>query len=159
MAFFNSVGQPVNDVIDGAADAAGAVGAAVGGAIGAAGAAIAGALENAQPGGGSGVLRIDADQVEAAIGIFEDALDKLTNRVRDAKREIEARPVANDQVSGDAATAFNHAAMGGQGTAIAVWTSAITELESIVRQLKSNVRTTRNTDELASQPFTSGLQG
>jgi len=105
--------------------------------------------------GAAGVLRIEPDQVDAAINVFEDALDKLKQRVVWAQAEIKANPMAQDQVSQPAAAAFNHASFDGPGAAIAAWTGAVAELESIIRQLRASKETIVQAEEVVSQSFSS----
>lgn len=105
--------------------------------------------------GAAGKLRIEPDQVDAALKVFEDAVDKLDIKVRQARSQIRTEATALDRVSRPAAEAFNHASMGGPSTAIAVWTKAVEEMRSIVAQLKAAKETNVNTDNAMAQPFTS----
>lgn len=105
--------------------------------------------------GGAGILRIEPNQVDAAIAVFQDAVDKLKHKVRQAQEEIRANPMAHDRVSGPAATAFNHASMTGPGAAIAAWTGAVEEFESIIEQLRAAKEANTMTDATAAQPFAS----
>lgn len=107
------------------------------------------------PTGAAGRLRIEPDQVDAAINIFEDAVEKLMHKVVQAREKIKANPMAADQVSQPAAAAFNHASFAGPGAAIAAWTGAMTELESILRQLRASKEAVVQADNIVSQPFSS----
>lgn len=107
---------------------------------------------------GRGILRIEPDQVDAAIGVFQNALDKLQEKVDRAISQIEAQPPAQDLVSQPAAAAFNNAARAGSGGAVQVWKAAVAELEAIIAQLKKAKETNVATDLAESQPFASGLQ-
>jgi hypothetical protein len=105
--------------------------------------------------GASGVLRIEPHQVDAAIGIFEDAVDKLKRRVARANVEIKASPMAEDHVSQPAADAFNRASFDGPGAAVAAWTGAVNELESIIRQLRASKEAIFQAEDTVSQSFSS----
>ena len=105
--------------------------------------------------GAAGILRIDPNQVDAAINLFEDAVQKLKQKVKQAQKEIRANPMAEDLVSQPAAAAFNHASLGGPGAAIAAWTGAVEELGSIIRQLRASKEANVRTDDIVSQPFSS----
>jgi hypothetical protein len=109
--------------------------------------------------GAAGILRIEPDQVDAAIKVFRDAVYKLERRVRQAQEEVRADPMAEDLVSQPAAAAFNHASLSGPRAAIAAWTGAVKELESIVRQLQVSKESMVRTDDIASQPFSSAAGG
>jgi len=102
-----------------------------------------------------GVLRIEPDQVDAAINVFRDAVDKLEERVRDARNAIRANPMADDQVSQPAAAAFNRVSFDGSESAIAAWTGAVTELQSIIRQLQASKETIFQAEDVVSQSFSS----
>lgn len=107
--------------------------------------------------GGPGILRIDPDQVDAAIAVFQGALDRLEARVQQANNEIRAVAMAADRVSQPAAAAFNEASMSGPNAAIAAWSGAVRELRSIVTQLEASRHTNVMTDETVAQPLASGL--
>jgi hypothetical protein len=132
----------INDVIGAAVSGAAAVTADA--------AAQAAAPMTAGP---AGRLRIEPDQVDAAIKVFQDALNKLENKVAQAKAQIRADAMAMDRVSQPAAEAFNHASVGGPGAAIAAWTGAVDELRSIIAQLTAAKETHVNTDNAVAQPF------
>jgi hypothetical protein len=136
--FFAGISDAVSNVVDQVSDAAAAA-----------------AVPAAR---GRGILRIEPDQVDAAIGVFQSALDKLQDRVHAAVGQIEAQPPAQDLVSQPAATAFNNAARGGSGGAIQVWLAAVDELQAIIAQLQQAKETNVATDQAVSQPFASGLQ-
>jgi len=103
--------------------------------------------------GGAGILRIEPDQVDAAIGVFEAALDKLKHKVMQAQEGIRADPMAHDRVSQPAAYAFNDAASGGSGAAIEAWLGAVREFESIIEQLRAARHANVMTDQTVAQPF------
>lgn len=105
--------------------------------------------------GGAGILRIEPAQVDAAIGIFRAALNKLETKVRNAQQEIRAQAMAADRVSQPAAAAFNDASLGGAGAAIQAWTGAVAELRAIIDQLTAAKEANVMTDETVSQPFAS----
>ena len=105
--------------------------------------------------GAPGVLRIEPDQVDAAIGIFEDALEKLRLKVEQARNQVLANPMAEDGVSQPAAAAFNRASFDGPGAATAAWSGAVDELESIIRQLRASKEAIVQADEILSNSFSS----
>jgi hypothetical protein len=105
--------------------------------------------------GAAGILRIEPDQVDDAINVFQGALDKLDERVAWAKEEIRANPMAADQVSQPAAAAFNRASFDEPGAAIEVWTKAVEELESIIQQLEAQKRAILQAEDAVSQSFSS----
>lgn len=107
--------------------------------------------------GGAGILRIAPEQVDAAIAVFQDALDRLEARVQQANNEIRAEAMAADRVSQPAAAAFNDASMIGPNAAIAAWSGAVRELRSVVTQLEASRNANVMTDETAAQPLASGL--
>jgi hypothetical protein len=115
--FFTGVGQPI-------------VGAAVGAATGAA------AATGDQPvaSGASGRLRIEPEQVDGAIAVFRNALNSVKDEVRRARAEIDAQAPADDDVSNDAAAAFNQASQ----NAVAAWEGAVLQLQSIIDQLEAS---------------------
>jgi outer membrane murein-binding lipoprotein Lpp len=109
--------------------------------------------------GGAGVLRIEPDQVDAAIQIFQDALNKLEDKVTQARAQIRAEAMAADQVSTPAAAAFNDASDGGPGAAISAWTGAVREMQAIIEQLKAAKEANVHTDETVAQPFATATGG
>lgn len=104
-------------------------------------------------GGASGVVRIDYAQIDAAIGVFQSALDRLEPAVLTASQAIEPSPVAGDQVSGDASTVFTRTA----NPAARSWTGAVQELRSMIRQLQASKAAQQDADETNSQPMSTGL--
>lgn len=130
MPFFTGVGQP----IVGAAAAAGAV----------AGAAVSAAavVDDAPAAAASGQLRIEPAQVDGAIAVFRNALNSVKDEVRRARADINAQAPALDDVSNDAAAAFNHASQ----NAVAAWEGAVQQLQSIIDQLEAAKRTNMTAD-------------
>jgi len=106
MPFFTGIGQPVNAVDPGATS------------------------------GANGRLRIDPDQLDAAIAVFQDAHDSVEGEVRRAVGDIRAMALAQDQVSNDAVNAFNRMSCDNIDSAIAAWEGAVRELRSIVQRLR-----------------------
>lgn len=109
--------------------------------------------------GGAGILRIEPNQVDAAIAVFQDALNKLEDRITQARAEIRAQAMAADRVSTPAAYAFNDASLSGPGAAIAAWTGATREFQSIIDQLRASKNANVTTDDTVAQPLASGLTG
>lgn len=142
MPFFTGINDVIGDAVSGAAAAS------------AEAAMQAGAPMTTGP---SGRLRIEPDQVDAAIRVFQDALDKLESKVAKAKEQIRADAMAMDRVSQPAAAAFNHASTAGPGAAIAAWTGAVQELRSIVQQLEAAKKTHITTDNTVAQPLASAI--
>ena len=105
--------------------------------------------------GAAGILRIEPDQVDAAINVFQDAVDKLQRKVFRAKEEIRANPMAADEVSRPAAAAFNSASFDEPRAALDVWTGAVAELESIIQQLQAQKEEILQAEHAASQTFSS----
>lgn len=62
------------------------------------------------PAAGGGVLRLEPDQIDGAIAVFQAALDKLERRVFSAGHALRPGPTADDQVSRDASVVFGRAA-------------------------------------------------
>jgi hypothetical protein len=84
-----------------------------------------------------GRLRIEPDQLDGAIAVFQEALDTLAGEVERARTELQAMPPANDDVSRDAANAFNRLGYVNENSAVMAWQGAVEQLESIVEQLKA----------------------
>lgn len=140
MPFFSGITDIVGDALSGAASANAQAAASA-----------------TAPGftGGAGILRIEPDQVDAAIGIFQAALNKLEDRVTQARAQIRAQAMAADRVSTPAAEAFNDASVYGPGAAIAAWSGAVQEFQSIIEQLRASKEANVMTDEAVAQPFAS----
>ena len=98
--------------------------------------------------GGPGLLRIKPEDVDGAIAVFKGALETIRDEVRRAAMEIRARPPANDEVSQDAANAFNRIGTENANSAIAAWSGAVAQLSSIVEQLEASKRTIMNADAI-----------
>ncbi len=126
MPFFTGVGQPI-------------IGAAVGAAAGAAiGTAIPAGTDTPAGSGAAGRLRIEPEQVDAAIAVFRNALASVEAEVMNARRDINALAPAYDEVSRDAANAFNQVSY---GNAVAAWEGAVSQLRSIIEQLEASKQT------------------
>ena len=113
------------------------VGAIVGGAASGVAAGVTGASDR---------MRIEPEQVDAAIAVFKDALFALESEVRLAIYAIQAMPPANDVVSTDAADAFNRVGYENADSAVAAWQGAVQQLRSIVEQLTTAKQTIMVTD-------------
>lgn len=135
MPFFTGAGQ--------------SVGAIVGGGVAAGAAAVADVAGTS----GTGHLRIEPDQVDGAIAVFKEALAAVEDEVRAAISSIRADPPASDQVSVDAADAFNRVGYGNDNSAIAAWEGAITQLRSIIQQLEASRQANVNADVAGSGSF------
>ena len=120
MPFLTGVGQAINAAVDAGAAAATAT--------------------------AGGRLRISPDQLDGAIAVFQDALNALEGEVRWASQEIYAQPPANDQVSNDAANAFNRVGYVNENSAVVAWEGAVQQLRSIVEQLQAAKQTIMQTD-------------
>src|SRR5215211_3871525 len=95
MPFFTGIGQPVNAVDPGATS------------------------------GANGRLRIDPDQLDAAIAVFADALHALETQVQRARHELYATALAHDDVSNDIAAAFNQVGYQKNDSAVRAWEGAV----------------------------------
>jgi len=120
MPFLTGVGQSISAVVDAGAAAATAT--------------------------AGGRLRISPDQLDGAIAVFENALTSVESEVARARAELDARPPANDQVSNDAANAFNRVGYVNENSAVAAWEGAVQQLRSIVEQLQAAKQTIMQTD-------------
>jgi hypothetical protein len=110
----------------------------------------------APPTGAAGLLRIDADQLDGAIGVFKTALDTVEHQIDVARNEISARPPANDPVSRDIARAFNRVSYQNSNSALAAWEGARDQLRSIVEQLEAAKHTSLNADQSNAKMLRSG---
>ena len=119
MPFFTGIGQSINTVVDEGADASPA---------------------------SAGRLHIDPDQLDGAIAVFKDALDMVEKEVWVARHELNALPLANDEVSNDAANAFNRLGYLNEDSAVVAWEGAVQQLRSIVEQLETAKQTIIQTD-------------
>lgn len=119
MPFFTGIGQPISAAVD-------------------TGTAVA-------P-GGAGHLRINPEQLDGAIAVFKDALSAVESEVRWASQELYAEPPASDQVSNDAANAFNRLGFVNADSAVVAWEGAVQQLRSIVEQLEEAKRTIVQSD-------------
>lgn len=101
------------------------------------------------PAAGGGVLRLQPDQIDGAIAVFQSAIDKLDRPVRDAANSLKPGPTAEDQVSKDASVAFGRAA----DPAIQAWTAAINELYSVIEQLQAAKQAHLNAEAASRAQF------
>jgi len=122
----------------------------IGAAVGAAAGAIVGTapvIGGAPPApSGSGRLRIEPDQVDAAIAVFKGALASLETEVIQARSDIYALAPAYDDVSQNAAAAFNQAGYAEANSAVVAWEGAVLQLRSIIEQLEASKLTNVNAD-------------
>lgn len=88
--------------------------------------------QSAPPAAGGGVLRLEPDQLDAAISVFEDALDSLELPVSMAKQSLTPGSTADDIVSREAAMGFGRAA----DPAVRAWSAAIDEIRSVIEQIQ-----------------------
>ena len=124
MPFFTGIGQPVNAVDPGATS------------------------------GANGRLRIDPNQLDAAIAVFQDALNTVESEVMWARQSMDARRLADDQVSGDVVDAFNRIGYKNDNSAVVAWEGAVVQLRSVVQQLQA----AKNAIVLVDDKNASGLQ-
>lgn len=101
------------------------------------------------PATGGGVLRLEPDQVDGAIAVFQAALDKLEPALWDADRALRPNPTAADQVSQDASVAFGRAA----DPAVQAWTGAVREIRSVIEQLEAAKRAHQEADAAGRAQF------
>ena len=101
------------------------------------------------PAAGGGVLRLEPDQIDGAIAVFQAALDKLEGPVREAEYALRPGPTAEDQVSKDASVAFGRAA----DPAVQAWTGAVNELYSVIEQLHAAKQAHLNADTAGQAQF------
>jgi hypothetical protein len=90
--------------------------------------------------GPGGWLRVEPDQLDGAIAVFQDALHILEREVGEAMYAIEARPPAADAVSREAVEVFNQRGYRSADSAVAAWRGAVGELRRIVEQLTAAKR-------------------
>jgi PE family len=96
--------------------------------------------------GASGKLRVEPEQLDGVIAVFEDALATVGSEVKRARTELDAMPLANDQVSTDAANAFNRVGYVNEDSAVRAWKGAVQQLRSIIEQLNAAKQTIVQTD-------------
>ena len=101
------------------------------------------------PATGGGVLRLQPDQIDSAIAVFEAALDKLEKPVRRASDALKPGPTAADQVSQDASVVFGRAA----DPALAAWRGAVGEIRSVIDQLEAAKRAHLEADAAGQAQF------
>ena len=101
------------------------------------------------PATGGGILRLEPDQIDGAIGVFQAALDKLEEPVFYAEQALRPGPTADDQVSRDASAAFGRAA----DPAVAAWNGAVREIRSVIEQLESAKRAHLEADAAGQAQF------
>ncbi len=101
------------------------------------------------PATGGGVLRLEPDQIDGAIGVFQAALAKLERRVFSAGHALRPGPTADDQVSRDASVVFGRAA----DPAVAAWNGAVEEIRSVIEQLEAAKRAHLEADAAGQAQF------
>lgn len=121
----------------------------VGGIIGAGvGAAVGAGFTGSSPvaPGASGQLRIEPDQLDAAIQIFQNALASVETEVMNARYTLSAEAPANDDVSVNAAHAFNRLGYENANSALAAWEGCVAQLRSVIEQLEAAKQANVNAD-------------
>lgn len=103
--------------------------------------------------GTTGRLRIEPDQLDAAIAVFQEALDTVEREIMWARESLDAIPLARDTVSNDAAAAFNGVGYINDNSALRAWEGAVVQLRSIIDQLRASRHAITRTDEALTTDF------
>lgn len=109
----------------------------------------------APPDGAQASLLVYPDQVGEAISIFTDAANKIAGLLQDGQYSLLMSPMADDEVSQDAADGFTSAGTEGQTSHIAAMLGYQRWLEDIARKLQISSDQYR----ISEQARTAGMQG
>lgn len=107
------------------------------------------------PGAAGGHFAVDLDRAPQAIKDLEGALDQLYELREQALSLGRVVPPARDQVSADAARAFEMAAVGGEKSLLRALDAGIEQLTGLIASMNDELRQYSGTETVNERAFRS----